>query len=332
MVKKRKILFIANSNNEPAKLIKQWLVHYNADFVSVDSNKELFNIVSFELNTESFKFIIGNKTYNSSEFDKVYFHVGALRTDKRLGVRVNRGKFSDVNNAFGYYLTGYEKTIWELNNIAFGQKNTIGKDNGGRVNKIEMLTKALEVGFKIPETLLTTKKSELIGFKNRHGNIICKSLDLNLFFEDERKDKMIHNLTSSVEEIHQLPETFPLSIFQKNIDKFIELRVFCLEDVIHAAAIFSQTTENTLQDYRNYDLDNPNRVVPYTLPEDIIIKIKEFQRITGLKTGSIDLILNEEGNYFFLEINPQGQFIGISNYCNYNLEKVVAQNLINHYE
>jgi D-alanine-D-alanine ligase-like ATP-grasp enzyme len=82
---------------------------------------------------------------------------------------------------------------------------------------------------------------------------------------------------------------------------------------------------NTKQDYRNYDSYNSNRVVPFDLPEEISIKIKHFSKITNLKTGSIDLILSTKGEYVFLEINPQGQFIGVSNYCNFYLDKEVAE-------
>ena len=47
-----------------------------------------------------------------------------------------------------------------------------------------------------------------------------------------------------------------------------------------------------------------------------------------LETGSIDLIKSTNGEYYFLEINPNGQF-GMTSYpCNYNLEEKVALKLI----
>jgi glutathione synthase/RimK-type ligase-like ATP-grasp enzyme len=48
----------------------------------------------------------------------------------------------------------------------------------------------------------------------------------------------------------------------------------------------------------------------------------------GLETGSIDLIRTPDGRTVFLEINPVGQFGMISHPCNYNLERVVAEHLI----
>ena len=47
-----------------------------------------------------------------------------------------------------------------------------------------------------------------------------------------------------------------------------------------------------------------------------------------LKTGSIDMILTPEGDYYFLEVNPVGQFSMTSSPCNYNLEKRIAEYLM----
>ena len=44
----------------------------------------------------------------------------------------------------------------------------------------------------------------------------------------------------------------------------------------------------------------------------------------GFNTGSIDLILTPQGEYVFLEINPEGQFGMVSHPCNYYLEREMA--------
>ncbi|WP_447951552.1 hypothetical protein [Chryseobacterium koreense] len=52
-----------------------------------------------------------------------------------------------------------------------------------------------------------------------------------------------------------------------------------------------------------------------------------------LATCSIDMIVNKDWEYYFLEINPVGQFGMISNPCNYFLEKKLAELLLkNHNE
>jgi glutathione synthase/RimK-type ligase-like ATP-grasp enzyme len=46
-----------------------------------------------------------------------------------------------------------------------------------------------------------------------------------------------------------------------------------------------------------------------------------------LTTASIDLIVDLNENYVFLEVNPDGQFGMISYPCNYYLEKEIANQL-----
>ena len=94
-------------------------------------------------------------------------------------------------------------------------------------------------------------------------------------------------------------------------------------------AIFSQLDEMTRYDYRNYNRIKPNRDVPFKLNLEIENKLSEFMKRSDLETGSIDIILTPQGEYYFLEVNPTGQFGWVSVDCNYYIEREIALNLIN---
>jgi hypothetical protein len=49
----------------------------------------------------------------------------------------------------------------------------------------------------------------------------------------------------------------------------------------------------------------------------------------NLNTGSIDMAVNTENEYVFFEVNPIGQYGMTSVPCNYNLDKKIAEYLIN---
>jgi hypothetical protein len=55
-------------------------------------------------------------------------------------------------------------------------------------------------------------------------------------------------------------------------------------------------------------------VEPYQLPEEIELKILRFMRRMGLVFGSLDMIVTPEGEYIFLEVNEQGQFLWLEAY------------------
>ena len=95
-------------------------------------------------------------------------------------------------------------------------------------------------------------------------------------------------------------------------------------------AIFSQNNEKTKLDFRNYDYSFPNRKTPFILPSKIEKKIRNFMNFIKLNCGSLDLILTPNSEYVFLEVNPVGQFGMVSSPCNYELEKKIANKLINY--
>jgi glutathione synthase/RimK-type ligase-like ATP-grasp enzyme len=128
--------------------------------------------------------------------------------------------------------------------------------------------------------------------------------------------------------IDSLPDTFHPSMVQKQIDKQWELRIFFLEGQFYAMAIFSQETAATAVDNRkNFDANCLPRRVPYLLPEKIKRQLCKLMTKLKLNTGSIDMIVTKSNEYYFLEVNPIGQFGMVSQPCNYYLEKKIAKSL-----
>ena len=80
-------------------------------------------------------------------------------------------------------------------------------------------------------------------------------------------------------------------------------------------AIFSQEIEQTKVDFRKYSKEIPNRYVPYDLPKTISMKLKRLMDNLKLNSGSIDLVYTKDEDYYFLEVNPVGQFAMVSEPC-----------------
>ena len=95
---------------------------------------------------------------------------------------------------------------------------------------------------------------------------------------------------------------------------------------IWSFAIFSQKDEQTKIDFRRYNIKNPNRNVRYNLPTEIERKIDILMKSLDLNCGSLDFLKNAD-KYYFLEVNPIGQFLGLSAKCNYSLEREIASYL-----
>lgn len=130
------------------------------------------------------------------------------------------------------------------------------------------------------------------------------------------------------EHLHKIPNCFLPSMIQKAIPKQFEVRVFFLMGECYSMAIMSQDDKDTKTDYRKYNFGNPNRFLPFQLPEDIKKKVVDLMARLSLNTGSIDFILTPENEYVFLEVNPTGQFGMVDYSCNYGLHEKVANLLI----
>lgn len=116
-------------------------------------------------------------------------------------------------------------------------------------------------------------------------------------------------------------------MFQQKIDKNLEIRAFYLDGRCYSMAICSSFDKQTQVDYRRYNDVKPNRKVPYCLPSHIEKNIDALMKKLKLNCGSLDLILDNNGVYYYLEVNPVGQFGMVSFPCNYNLEKIIAEYL-----
>jgi len=96
----------------------------------------------------------------------------------------------------------------------------------------------------------------------------------------------------------------------------------------YSMAIFSQRNKQTSLDYRNYDMQSPNRYIPFRLPKDIKQKLVTIANTLELKFCSFDIIYEKCGEYVFIEVNPEGQIGWLSHICNYTIEREIAQYIL----
>jgi glutathione synthase/RimK-type ligase-like ATP-grasp enzyme len=197
--------------------------------------------------------------------------------------------------------------------------------------KLTDLIAAKGCGLKIPETTITNNRNELKLFLDKYGKAITKpihshiNVDLGSHIYASTGTRLV-----AASDIEQLDEIFAPVLLQEYLEKDIEIRVFFSGEAYFPMAIFSQGNEKTSIDYRNYDDERPNRNVPFSLPEDILAKLIKFNKQINLNTGSIDLIITKNGDYYFLEINPNGIFDDLSVKCNYFIEESIACQIAKH--
>jgi len=285
--------------------------------------------VSNNFERNQFQINLNGHKVSKDDFKVVWFR--RWHSSKTLAYLQNKC----LENVLSIQLTKHLKR--ELFGASFGLfsslENAVWIDHPSNVlvsfYKLEVLMLAKKAGLCIPETLVTNNVAELKKFATKQDRIIAKPISEIASFP---QNNILYTLRTEEVDLTNLESLkgnfFYPSLFQELIEKEFEIRIFYLDGDCHAMAIFSQQNTKTQIDFRNYDLDKPNRVVPFCLPNAIEEKITLLMEQLNLRHGSIDMIKARSGTYVFLEVNPVGQFGMVSKPCNYFLEKKVAEILI----
>jgi glutathione synthase/RimK-type ligase-like ATP-grasp enzyme len=169
---------------------------------------------------------------------------------------------------------------------------------------------AASVGFRVPLTLVTTSKSAVSEFVHSRDAIV-KSLSQVPVGPATTDGHMYSILTLSItkEQVAKAEEeqfsSCPL-FAQRKIPKLYELRVVVVGNHVFAFKIHSQEHSLTMTDWRQ--VSALSRKEPIDLDEDLRVRIMNFMVASNLFTGSLDLIVDTEGEVWFLEVNPDGQW------------------------
>jgi hypothetical protein len=183
-------------------------------------------------------------------------------------------------------------------------------------SKLRQLALASRLGFETPDTLVTTSRSALTDFYREHDGRILDKLPSAVFYRTMNRLHQPfvryaqHVTTRDLVHGHRL-HGCP-SLFQPYVEKHSEVRVTVAGDRALAVEIDSQATAHTATDWRRYDNDHlvyRHHDLPMAEKERCIALVRGL----SLHFGAIDLIVTPGGEYVFLEVNPNGQWLWLEN-------------------
>ncbi|OGE31561.1 hypothetical protein A2631_01475 [Candidatus Daviesbacteria bacterium RIFCSPHIGHO2_01_FULL_44_29] len=198
-------------------------------------------------------------------------------------------------------------------------------------NKLYQLKLATASGLRVPATLVTNDPEQLIDFCEKSGgSIAIKAVRSRIFQESPGIASGIYTNRVFTDYLKQHAADIALApiMAQEYVPKKLEFRVTVVGHQVLACAIYSQDSERTKDDWRRYDfakVKHENRV----LPEDINIALLRLMDKCCLTYGAMDMILTPEGEYFFLEVNPSGQYEWIENLTKLPISRSIAEALAN---
>jgi ATP-GRASP peptide maturase of grasp-with-spasm system len=329
------VIILSNSNDDTTNDVLMWLDNYGVDFVRINET-DLIELISIDIDKATVKLkvtspfnsmILTVSKENTYWYRRGNFAFSHIKNILELDLLNDNDIQIDYLNLQKKYLKDESNYISNyIHNLLKSAKN-INSFQDNYLNKLEVLNLANDFGLCIPSTIITTSLTQLESFMLKFEYIISKPVYqvFKYFNENEYVDSLTKRLGR--DELVNINKKFFPTLFQEYINKNYELRIFYLNDQFFASAIFSQSDDKTQDDFRRYNSEKPNRVVPYSLPNEIKLKLVEVFKALNINCGSVDMAVNKNGDYIFFEINPIGQIQQVSKPCNYYLEKIIADAL-----
>lgn len=319
------ILVFSDHEDSSSSEIIDWLLFYKQSVRRITENdcldnfninlKDTFHELSFQLNGE----IISIKEVKSVLF-------------RRGDIRIKKSVCDTHNDNLRMYLDyHFQNDIDDLKEFFFLslKKNSyvIGSPFKSRVNKLKLLQDAVKYNISIPETGIYNSKINVLDRFNSKGTVM-KGISETLDIPCSVNSNGYSWFTTKVD-YFSLPQKFWYTAFQENIDKRFEIRSFYLDgDFYSSAIITNEVKTNEKVDFRK--VDHQNLIFSaFKLPKEIEYKLHRLMIDNEINIGSIDLICDGKGEFYFLEVNPMGQFGYYGHACNYNLHQYIAEKLIN---
>jgi hypothetical protein len=174
--------------------------------------------------------------------------------------------------------------------------------------KITQLQCASTIGLNIPDTLVTNNPLRVRDFFKTADKLVLKSLSQTIATSSQNVFFMTQLITMQWVEQNRQGLCMAPAIFQKFIEKRCEYRVTIFGNRVFTARIEagSPDTDDYL-DWRNYQ--KSTKWSACSLSQDIEAKLLTFMHRLGLEYAMFDLIHGEDDQIYFLECNPNGQWL-----------------------
>lgn len=317
------ILVLSHSSYEQGTdPVIDWLLYYKASFIRVS----MADLLTKE--ADCFIDVNNNALYvNGHDITAAVNVVFFRRWEENVPFRDwpegwPYSQLSYESNTELLYLSEYLFTI-------FRHKKWLPPKGTENLNKLEMISRASCAGLKTPATAVINNKEKLLEFFHECGeSIITKPVYNSGYFTTGGQTYTAFTTAMDEAMIHALPDRFFPTLFQERIKGDYEIRSFCLDGDFYSSAVFPDPAITAqVADVKIGNHYATNYWMPYWLPGHVENSLNSLMHDVGLNTGSFDLI-QRDGSYYFLEVNPVGQFLAPGTRANYRLEQKIAEWLI----
>lgn len=196
-------------------------------------------------------------------------------------------------------------------------------------NKLRQLRVASEVGFTIPQTLVTNKaESAREFFQQVNGKMVSKLLTSLSRSMEANSSFFLYTSTVKEEDLQDAESLrYCPMVFQEQISKQSELRVVYVNGRVFVGALEASVYAAAKVDWRKPGVE-VGAWQHHQLPDEVVRRLQAFMGKFGLLFGALDFILTPSGEYVFLEVNPIGEWGMLEKDLDLPISSAIADALI----
>lgn len=298
------ILIVADQWDPHADKVSGLLINLGVTVHRLDLNPESLRQVTFALSKDGgwIDLPLGRVVLNDIAA------VWSRRTTIALSLQQ---EYEDKSKSFLIWKNEWNRHLFwiyhELSSIYW--LNTL-VDGALADNKWHQLKLAREIGFDVPDTLSSNAREELQRFANTRGPVALKFLSQSMIpAEAGFLGLFVNRINSEYLRDFGGSEEQPV-VLQPYLEKQYEVRYTVVGKSHYVCRIDSQKSEIASVDWRRYDLGNTPHfsIIP---PDRIRDLVSALMARLGLDYGALDFVVDGLGNWWFLEINSNGQWLWI---------------------
>ena len=287
------LLIISLHPDETYELVTRYLT---IPFKCLYINQDPFHSMSYDYSDGKFSYFFDNT--NLLDVSSVWYRIARLTYSRRpknepywLFNRLSREEM--IKMLYGLL----PNAKWCSNPYAIERAE----------NKVLQMEVASKLDMHLPATLITSEPNKAIKFRNDVGLMIVKPLAKEVV-EDEKQafafftSRITPEMKVDFTGLAQCP-----AIFQQEIIRECDVRTIVIGEKVFSMAIHQVGDKKGGVDWRiggHKDLEFSIHSLPCNLENQCI----KLTKALDLKYGALDFVLGKDGNYYFLEINPTGEW------------------------
>ncbi|MEH2063799.1 MAG: MvdC family ATP-grasp ribosomal peptide maturase [Nostoc sp.] len=296
------------------------LITHSGDFFTIDRVAEALSkkgVQPFRLDTDKFPLEVQLTAHfdKSKSYHKLEYGTHSISTEQVQAVWIRRIWEPELSKELApkYREACIRESLATLDGFWDSLKEARWVDNLERINtahnKLRQLRVASEVGFVIPQTLITNKAESAREFFHQvNGKMVSKLLTALSHSMEANSSFFLYTSTVKEEDLQDAESLrYCPMVFQEQIPKQQELRVVYVNGHVFVGALEASVYAAAKVDWRKPGVE-VGAWQHHQLPDQVIHRLQAFMGKFGLLFGALDFILTPSGEYVFLEVNPIGEW------------------------